>query len=34
MIAGGLEQATKFSWQRTADGIREVLLEVARASRP
>jgi glycosyltransferase involved in cell wall biosynthesis len=34
MIAAGFEQAKKFSWQRTADAIRDVLLEVARASRP
>jgi glycosyltransferase involved in cell wall biosynthesis len=30
MIAAGLEQARKFSWQKTADGVKEVLLEVAR----
>jgi GT2 family glycosyltransferase len=34
MISAGLEQAKRFSWQRTADGVRDVLLEVARASRP
>lgn len=30
MIAAGFEQARKFSWQKTADGVKAVLLEVAR----
>lgn len=30
LIAAGLKQAAKFSWQRTADEVREVLLRVAR----
>jgi hypothetical protein len=34
MIAAGFEQARKFSWQKTADAIRAVIEEVARASRP
>jgi glycosyltransferase involved in cell wall biosynthesis len=34
MIAAGFAQAKKFSWQRTADAIRNVLLQVARATRP
>jgi len=38
LVAAGLEQATKFSWARTAAGVREALervaQEVARASRP
>ena len=32
LIAAGLEQAKKFSWQKTADGIKAVLREVARAA--
>lgn len=34
MIAAGFEQAQKFSWQKTADGVKKVLLEVARVARP
>ncbi len=34
MIAAGFEQARKFSWQKTADGVKAVLLDVAqRAAR-
>jgi glycosyltransferase involved in cell wall biosynthesis len=29
MVKAGLEQAGRFSWKRTADAIREVLLGVA-----
>ena len=32
MVAAGLGQATKFSWQRTADAIRGVLVGVAGAA--
>jgi glycosyltransferase involved in cell wall biosynthesis len=31
MIAAGLAQAAKFSWRRTADGIRDVLCRVGSA---
>jgi glycosyltransferase involved in cell wall biosynthesis len=34
LIAAGLEQAKKFSWERTATTVRGVLQEVALASRP
>ena len=33
MIAAGLAQAAKFSWKKTADGVKNVLLEVAQARR-
>ena len=33
LIAAGLQQAVKFSWQRTADGVRDVLLRVSAAAR-
>lgn len=34
MIAAGFAQAGKFSWKKTADAIKALLLEVARAARP
>ncbi len=34
LTAAGLAQAKKFSWPRTAEAVKNVLFEVARASRP
>ena len=33
LVAAGLAQAAKFSWQRTADGVRQVLVETAAVAR-
>jgi GT2 family glycosyltransferase len=33
LITAGLEQAAKFSWQRAADGVKKVLLDIAATAR-